>query len=199
VRTTYAWLLETLRAVAVRAGQISALVQSVSSPPPRVAVRYRLEAMPEPVEILTCQPRTLAGSPISLRLPFFARFVAEISVQRPRAYIVPARLGDFLRGHGLRLEAAPSSARVESATLESLGDTPGRAILEAAGVGRRHVSWSASSRTLSAGSLLLPTDQPLGALGVYLCEPESDDGLVEGGWVGTPALGGEFELLRWID
>jgi hypothetical protein len=34
---------------------------------------------------------------------------------------------------------------------------------------------------------------------VYLCEPESDDGLVEGGWVSTPALGGEFELLRWID
>jgi hypothetical protein len=199
VRTTYAWLLESLRAVARRASQISALVHSASSPPERIAVRYRLEAMSEPVEILTCQPRTLAGSPISLQLPFFARFVGEVSVMRPRAYIVPARLGDFLRGHGLRLEPAPSAARVESATLQGLGDTPGRAILEAAGVGRRQVTWSTSSRSLPEGSLLLPTDQPLGALAVYLCEPESDDGLVEGGWVGTPAIGGEFELLRSTD
>jgi hypothetical protein len=199
VRTTYAWLLEILRAAARRASQIHALVQSASSPPERVAVRYRLQAMSEPVQILTRQPRTLTGSPIALQLPFFARFVGEVSVQRPRAYVVPARLGDFLRGHGLRLGPAPRAARVESATLQGLGDTPGRAILEASGVGRRQVSWSVSSRTLPDGSLLLPTDQPLGALAVYLCEPESDDGLVEGGWVGTPALGGEFELLRWID
>jgi hypothetical protein len=43
------------------------------------------------------------------------------------------------------------------------------------------------------------TAQPLGALAVYLCEPESDDGLVEGGWVPTPELGAELEILRLLE
>jgi hypothetical protein len=52
---------------------------------------------------------------------------------------------------------------------------------------------------LPAGAWLLRTEQPLGALAVYLCEPESDDGLVEGGYVPTPSIGGEFEVLRWLE
>jgi hypothetical protein len=155
--------------------------------------------MPEPVEILTREPRTLDGKPVSSSMPFLARFVGETLIERPQAYVVPERLGAFLRGHGLELEPAPAAARVESATLLGLGDTPGRAILEAAGVGQRQVGWVASSRRLPAGALLLRTEQPLGALAVYLCEPESDDGLVENGYVPTPSIGGEFEVLRWLE
>jgi hypothetical protein len=199
VKTTYAWLHEILRAVGRRANEITALVNACQSPPPRVAVRYRLEAAAEPVEILTREPRTLEGKPVSLQMPFLARFVGETLIDRPRAYLVPARLGDFLRGHGLVLEPAPAVARVESATLLGLAATPGRAILEAAGVGQRQVGWAPSTRPLPADALLLRTEQRLGALAVYLCEPESDDGLVEGGYVPTPSVGGDFEVLRWLE
>lgn len=199
VRTTYAWLLESLRAAARRAGEVAALVRSCQAPPERVAVSYRLELMPEPIEILTRSPRTLDGSPVSLSIPYLARFVGEAVVDRPRGYIVPARLGAFFRGHGLEVVAAPASARVERATLEGLGAVSGRAILEASGVGARQVSWAVADGAFTAESLLIKAEQPLGALAVYLCEPQSDDGIVEAGFSPTPEVGGEFEIVRWLD
>jgi len=199
VQTTYAWLLESLRSVARRATEVASLVRRCQTPPPRVAVSYRLEVMPDPVEILTRSPRTLEGSPVSQTMPFLARFVGEAVVDRPRGYIVPARLGAFFRGHGLEVVAAPASARVERARLEALGEVSGRAILEASGVGARQVSWDDVDATFDAESLLIKTEQPLGALAVYLCEPASDDGIIEAGFSPTPALGGVFEVVRWID
>jgi Zinc carboxypeptidase len=199
VRTTHAWLLELLRASARRASELAALVAACRTPPPRVAVRYSLGLMQEPIEILTSEPRTLTGKPVSLQIPYLGRFIGEVVVERPRAYVVPGRLGAFFRRHGLRVEAAPASARVERATLESLGRVTGRAILEASGVGARSVSWAASAERLATDSWLISTDQELGALAVYLCEPESDDGIVEAGISPAPAVGDVFEVVRVLD
>lgn len=198
VQTTYAWLLESLRAVGRRAAEITTLVRVCEAPPPRVAVRYRLEAMAEPIEVLSRAPRRLDGSPVSLTLPYLARFVGTTVVERPRGYIVPARLAAFFRGHGLEVASAPESARIERARLESLGAAAGRAILEAARVGQRQVSWAAAVERLPPGAVLVTTEQRLGALAVYLCEPESDDGLIEAGLSATPAAGGTFEVVRWL-
>lgn len=199
VRTTYAWLLETLRAVGRRAEEIRTLVDKSQQPPSRIAVSYRVEAMEEPIDILTRLPRTRSGEPHTVRIPFLARFVGQAVVQRPRAYALPAQLKPFLVGHGLRIEAAPMHATVEAACFEGSSHLGGRAILEAAGVRQCQVSWRKESRRLAADSILLPTDQPLGALAVYLCEPESDDGLVENGLLPTPAQGQEFAVLRILD
>jgi hypothetical protein len=199
VRTTYAWLLELLRASAHRASELSVLVHESSTPPPRVAVRYRLGVMPEPIEILTNEPRIPQGKPVAVKMPYLARFTAEVSIERPTAYIVPARLGSFFRAHGLRIDPSPASARIERATLESLGQVAGRAILEASGVGARQVSWAPAVARLSPDALRISTDQPLGALAVYLCEPESDDGIVEAGLSPAPALGEAFEVVRLLD
>jgi hypothetical protein len=40
------------------------------------------------------------------------------------------------------------------------------------------------------------TDQPLGAIAVYLCEPESDDGVLENDLVAAPSLGDDFPIWR---
>lgn len=199
VRTTYAWLLETLRAVGRRAEEIRTLVDKSQQPPSRIAVSYRVEAMETPIDILTRLPRTRSGEPHTVRIPFLARFVGQAVVQRPRAYALPAQLKPFLVGHGLRIEAAPAHATVEAACFEGSSHLGGRAILEAAGVRQCQVSWRKESRRLASDSILLPTDQPLGALAVYLCEPESDDGLVENGLLPTPAQGQEFAVLRILD
>jgi hypothetical protein len=193
IRTTYAWLAETLRAVARRPDEVLGAVRDL--PPEHVAIRYGLGPFPEPVEILTTSPRTPSGAPVAVRMPHLARFYAVESVRRPSAYAVPASLRPFLVGHGLRVEAGPATAEVEVPTFEGARREGGRAILEAAGTGVRQVSWRREVRPLD-DRVLVPTDQPLGAVAVYLCEPGSDDGLVENGLVETPVEGGEFAVWR---
>jgi hypothetical protein len=40
------------------------------------------------------------------------------------------------------------------------------------------------------------TDHRLGAVAVYLCEPESDDGEIENGLIAAPAVGDELPIWR---
>jgi hypothetical protein len=92
--------------------------------------------------------------------------------------------------------AAPAAADVEVATVTGYGTEGGRKILESATVGEVMVGWKRGSRSLPAGAQLVRTDQPLGAIAVYLCEPESDDGAVENGLVVAPEVGAEFPIWR---
>ena len=199
VRTTYAWLLETLRAAANRADQICELIQASRMPPKRVAIGYTLDKMADPIEVLTRNPRTREGAPHTVTIPHLARFVGTKVVDRPRGYVLPANLRPFLLGHGLRLETAPPSASVEVARLEGVSEQGARAILEASGVGEREVSWKRETRAIAPGSILVPTEQPLGALAVYLCEPESDDGLVSNALLPLPGIGEEFGVVRVVE
>jgi len=88
-----------------------------------------------------------------------------------------------------------SPAQGQVARVESLGTEEGRGILEAAKVGGIGVSWR-SAAVPPAGRWWVGTDQPLGAIAVYLCEPESDDGAVENGLVELPAVGQDFPICR---
>ncbi len=199
VATTYAWLLEALRAVAARADEVRQVVASSQSPRDRIAVRYRMDPQPEAVTVLTREPRTREGLPIDVRLPYFADFVGTRIVDRPRGYIVPGRLARFFQGHGLQVLSAPDAATVEVATFRGSAHRGGRRILEASGVGVRQASWKNQSKKLDRRALLVPCDQPLAAVAVYLCEPESDDGVVENGLSPEPARGEAFEIMRWVE
>jgi hypothetical protein len=196
VRTAYAFMLETFRFVATRRDDLLQTIAVSRTPRARIAVRYGLERFAEPVEILTRTPRTLDGAPTTLRLPHLARFVGTTVVDRPAAYVVPSGVAEHLRRHGLSVEDAAGTYGVEVAMVESLGAEGGRSILEAAAFGDLGVTWRSVSRTAPAGCGLVRTDQPLGAIAVYLCEPESDDGAVENGLVPGPAVGEEFPIWR---
>ena len=87
------------------------------------------------------------------------------------------------RATACAIEPAPASVDVEIATVTGFGTEGGRKILESAQVGDLHVEWKRESRAVPAGARFVPTDQPLGAIAVYLCEPESDDGAIENGLV----------------
>ncbi|MFT4626660.1 MAG: hypothetical protein ACI8PZ_005338 [Myxococcota bacterium] len=196
VHTASAWQIETLAWANVHADDIRQVVAASRMPPTEVAVRYRLETMPSPVTIPTCTPRTLSGAPTEVTLPHLARFVGDVVVDRPTAYIVPPRLAAHLRGHGLTVEPASGTAEVEVATVQSAGSEAGRRILESEAFGDIEVSWSTSARTVPKGWQRVRTEQPLGAVAVYLCEPQSDDGAVENGVVDAPAVGGEYGVWR---
>jgi len=149
---------------------------------------------------LTAWPSlAVRGAPHAVTLPYLARFVGTHVVDRPRAYVLPGALAGFLRGHGLTVDDAPAHAAVEVATFEGYAEQGARAILEAKATGQCKVSWQRTTRAIPAGSVRVSTDQPLGAIAVYLSEPESDDGVIANGLLAPPAVGGEFAVLRVVD
>lgn len=196
VHTASAWQIETLSWAAAHADALREVVASSARPPDRVAVRYRIEPTGTLIEIPTRSPRTLDGAPVTLRIPYHARFVGTTVVARPRAYLVPPSIAEHLRRHGLRVEPAEGVHDVEVARVVSLGAEAGRAILEATQVGEVAVEWREEARRVPDGWFRVDTDQPLGAIAVYLCEPESDDGAVENGLVGAPSVGDEHPAWR---
>ncbi len=196
VQTARAWQIELLTWAAKNADIVKQVVESSKTPPKRVAVRYKLEAFDKPISILTRSPRTLEGAPSTCTIPHFGRFQGTVVVNRPQAYLVPASVATHLQKHGLQVKPAEGTYDIEVATIESLGAEDGRAILEAAKVGDVAVKWRQEKRTLPPGYAEIDTNQPLGAIAVYLCEPESDDGVFENELVPVPKVGDDHSIFR---
>ncbi len=201
VKTTYQLLEEALLLAAERGEALTRVVAESRTPLERVAVRYRLEAEAEPARVLTRAPRALDGAPTEVVLPHLARFVGAVAVDRPWAYAVPEAVGRHLARHGLaaRPLSAAVEALVEAPVIEGVSETDSRGILEAPGEVRLEARFERRTQTLPAGAWLVETAQPLGAIAVYLCEAESDDGLVATGLLAKPARGDRYPALRVLE
>ena len=199
VRTTYAFLRESLAYTAAHGEEIVELLARCDLPPEQVAVRYRLEAFPDTtVEVLTREPYTLDGAPVAVEVPYIGRFVGEHRVQRPLAYAVPGDIATRIEGHGLRVErfAAAPLLDAEIATITNEVSSAGREILEANASSYLEADYRRERRALPPGWALVPTEQQRGAIAVYLCEAGSDDGLVACEWIARPVAGAEFPAWR---
>ena len=200
VFTTYEFLVEILRWAGENARDLVQTVESSIEPPKRIAVRYRLDAYPGTVEILTREPRTLSGAPTSVRIPHFAHFVGTEIVDRPWAYVMPDACARHLELHGLALDTLASDVRaeLEVAHIDATSDDGARKILETSSSGEREVQahHELASRVLRAGTKYVRSDQPLGAIATYLCEARSDDGFVACGVLPEPKPGDEFAVAR---
>jgi hypothetical protein len=201
VRTTHETVLAALRRANEDAAELRRVVRASTSPPSRVAVRYRLEAEVEQATIPTRAPRALDGAPTTVTVPHLARFVGVDPVARPWAYAVSPAIGERLAAHGLatRRLAAARDARVEVATITRVAPTDSRNILEAAGELVISADHAVTTRRLPEGCCVVETEQPLGAIAVYLCEAKSDDGLVACGFAPAPAVGDEWPALRVLE
>jgi hypothetical protein len=199
VRTTYATLLEAFRYVAAHKDDVLQVVAQSTAPRDEIAIRYKLDAFDKPITIPTRTPRTPDGAPSEVSVRHFAKFSGATTVPRPRAYLVPPELATHLERHGLPTEPATGEYAVEIATVTGTGSEGGRKILESASVGDLHVSWQRATRTAPPGARLVRTDHRLGAIAVYLCEPESDDSAIENGVIAAPAPGAEIPVWRITD
>lgn len=197
VRTTYAFLREAMRYAGAHGEEIVALLDGCAEPPEHIAVHYRQEPFENTVAILTREPYTLEGAPIEVHVPHIARFVGERPVKRPLAYAVPAHIAEHLAAHGLHVEPESSAwVTVEIATVRGEVVEGGREILEAATAARLEADFVAARRALPPGWRLVYTAQQRGAIAVYLCEAESDDGLIACGLIAAPRAGSEFPAWR---
>lgn len=197
VRATYSFLRETLKLVASRADTILDLLASSLLPPDSIAVNYALESFDTPVTILTREPYTLDGAPVTASVPHIARFVGIAPVTRPFAYAVPDRVAQHLRAHGLTVEShRPTKVDAEIATAQRRIEVKGRGILEASSSSHWQFDSRREARDLPAGWQLVHTRQQRGAIAAYLCEPGSDDGLDACGLLGDLKPGDEFPAWR---
>jgi hypothetical protein len=133
-------------------------------------------------------------------MPVFIRFRPVDTETVPAAYYVPAALSaviDRLHAHGVRMEPldAPTELEVEALRIDStaVAAQPFQGHHERTLWG----TYRTDRRTLPAGTLRVPMDQPLARLAFTLLEPRSDDGFVN--WnVLDDALEGaaEYPIIR---
>ncbi|HXU46735.1 MAG TPA: M14 family metallopeptidase [Thermoanaerobaculia bacterium] len=131
-------------------------------------------------------------------VPWIHGSKATATVARPRGYLVlPGwpQIEERLTAQGLRFTrvAAPFEAEVEIARLSQpeYASAPYQGLTA---VTKVHVERSRESRTIPAGSLWVPADQPDLAVAAELLEPEAPDSLVSWGLLSTI-----FEQKEYID
>jgi hypothetical protein len=152
-----------------------------------IAIRGEAAKAPSPATLLGYHEErrggrwTNTGTERTYDVEVWNRYDGTRFVNRPVAYAfttpVP-RVLENLRLHGIALEtlAQPRSATVEEYTIVSA--SPASRAFQ----GHVLLSAEATAHTkaleLPAGTTIVPTNQPLGTLAVYLLEPESEDGLL---------------------
>ncbi|HEX7833414.1 MAG TPA: carboxypeptidase, partial [Thermoanaerobaculia bacterium] len=126
------------------------------------------------------------GKPVQTKAPFAKATMVESSVARPKAYWVPAAWPEVIAKidlHGIAYEKI-TEAREVDVTMSRLSD-PKFATSQFEGHVRVTATETPEKRRerFPAGSIRIPTDQPLGTLAVLLLEPSSPDSLFQWGFL----------------
>ncbi len=178
----------------------------------REAISERITIAAYEMEEVEAGGRTRLRSTDRIRvvedIPYFARYTPERTIPFPAAYLIPipdegvlARL----RAHGITVERLlePVTLEVEEFTVTAL--TPAARLNQGHYPNTIEGEYARVERDLPAGTLIVTTAQPLGALAAALLEPESDDGLAYWNcfdrylarqWGGGPMAYPVYRLIR---
>ena len=125
------------------------------------------------------------GKPVTAKAPFREATEVTASAPRPKAYWIPPVWTDIialLDVHGVQYTRVDKATTVD-VTMDRFSDikwaTPqfeGHVRVTAAATPEKR------SETFPAGSVRVPTDQPLGTLAVLMLEPQSPDSLFQWGY-----------------
>ena len=215
VAATRRFVEEVLRFAHDRADAIATLVEQIDGESvvgARLATRATPRRSAEPVEILLGDTEELLNpytrEPMRRRLDVarptlmyeYGTFAASHEEVAPQAYYVPADLTpvvDLLAAHGvdaIRLDGETAiTAEQFVITRSSLADRAFERHRERTVEG----GWEPVDRTVPAGTLVVPVDQPLGRLAFTLLEPHSDDGAVTWNLLGSQVEAGSiYPILR---
>jgi hypothetical protein len=207
IASTRAFVSEILSLVAEKANAIRSLSARADSLPlawgrapdslQMVAIRSELVATPRMMEVLKEDMEKTGDSSLTqpgvprgqrrtgrvrpIRMAVYDRFTSTLDRTPPAAYVVAPQdtaVVRLLRLHGLRVDRSDSAwtARGESYLIDSvlISPRPFQGHREVRLKGR----WERGIQTIPPRSFIVSTAQPLGALAVYLLEPESDDGFI---------------------
>lgn len=195
---TYVWLEHTLRVIGAEGTSLkAALASDRARRPVAVPLSWRSKEPYATMEFKGIESRTSlspisgdvktewTGKPITMRVPVRTSTEVATSVTRPTAYWVPAEWPEIIEKlalHGIRLERLTAAREVEVEMFRL--DDPKLDAAQFEGhvrVTAKPVSERRRER-FDAGSVRVPTDQPLGTLAVLLLEPSSPDSLFQWGF-----------------
>jgi hypothetical protein len=151
------------------------------------------------VSPVTGRPRLVYDptTPVSVPMPFYRHAKATVTAPRPAAYLVPAgwpRVEEKLAAHGVRYTRLPEARTLPVGTYRAsepklaASSYQGRVRVSA------KVARAVETRTVPAGSLYVPLDDPLAPVAIHLLEPEGPDSLFSWG-----ELSGALEPKEYID
>ncbi|MBX3382418.1 MAG: M14 family metallopeptidase [Phycisphaeraceae bacterium] len=210
VRGSHAFILSTLRTAASQRERVRRLIHEADRrasaiPDSPLALRSVAEPSPRPATVLgyveTVQEgRVVVGEPTEHTVTLFDRFVPTLTVPRARAYALGPECADAidrLALHGIAMHTLRDTlvTDTETWTIETATNTgrlfQGRMVLRLSG----HLTPGRAA--LPAGTVIVPCDQPQGALASYLLEPLCEDGLATWNffeWAMKP--GSRFPVVR---
>ncbi len=209
------WFVQEILAFArTRSTEIRQITARVDAQPlagRRLALRADFERAPQPVEILMGEvaeeQNPVTGQRMLRRLDVrrpemmaeYGTFRPTETERVPTAYLVPAALTTVLEKlaqHGARTTPLPAATQVAAERFRIDSTAVGR---EFQGHQERTVwgAWEAVTQTVPGGTLVVPTDQPLGRLLFHLLEPRADDGFVNWNVLDDALVGAtHYPILR---
>jgi hypothetical protein len=114
-------------------------------------------------------------------VPYFSDWVGKRGVRFPAAYVIgvpDSDILDKLRQHGLVVERLAEAATLEVEAFRVKELKSDERAYQGHHLNQVKGEYAVERKEFPAGTLIIPTAQPLGGLAAYLLEPESDDGLL---------------------
>jgi dipeptidyl aminopeptidase/acylaminoacyl peptidase len=161
----------------VAAEKRAAVAQLVApSAPKRVAIRTKTDAFSDKLKVLGFVEEVRDGKRVATdahkeyALDYVGRVVPTELAELPFAYLIPAKEGvviETLQRHGITVEELREDIDLTADTF----------VAQVGGATNGTWKPSLSGAQVPAGTLVVRTGQPLGALAAYLLEPRAEDGL----------------------
>jgi hypothetical protein len=123
--------------------------------------------------------------PRDLTVPMYDTFRVTVAVKPPLAYIVPRQwqdVIDVINAHGIQTQALASAKRVRVESYRFTNVHWPEGPFEGRHMPRFDVEPVVEEREFPAGSLIVPTEQPLAKIVMNLLEPKAPDSFVRWGF-----------------
>ena len=200
IEATSQFVRECLNSVAKRSDQVRAAVKKARTTlPKQLPVQAKLAKYLKPTTIEGYKTVKGKKKPHSYSVEFWGRFQPTRKVEVPAAYVIPfeqSRVVDRLRMHGLRIHKLARSKQVQLSVTRGIKVKRGR-------VFQRHrlvtLSGKATkvTRQLKRDTYIVPLNQPLARLAVYMLDPASDDSLTTWNFFDHSLIpNGEFPVAK---
>ena len=215
IAATRRFVEEVLTFAHDRADAIAALVEQIDGESvvgARLATRATPQRSADPVEILLGDTEEVLNpytrQPMRRRLDVvrptsmyaYGTFAASHDELAPAAYYIPADLApvvDLLAAHGVDGTPLNDETAITAEQFVITGSSLASRAFDGHHERTVEGGWERVDRTVPAGTLVVPVDQPLGRLVFTLLEPRSDDGAVSWNLLdGQVEAGSVYPILR---